>query len=158
MWRPRFALTVASGLFGLALASGATAASSVRGAGEIEAGRDPAPALGQASESSPETLPVPRARTLPAAGIHATNVVLRGEIHPRSGIAHFRFEYGRSRTYGTRLESSEEVVTGSSRREVAEAITGLRPSTTYHFRIIAFNRFGSVAGGDRTFTTSRHGP
>jgi hypothetical protein len=32
-------------------------------------------------------------------------------------------------------------------------VTGLSPSTTYHFRAVAVNEFGQAAGGDQVFTT-----
>lgn len=149
-------LLAGSALFGLAL-TGSTAASAVDGVQAVKSVRDPAVALGKRDNTSPQALPVPRVRTLPASGIHATNVVLLGEINARNGIANFRFQYGRSEKYDTTLEPSEEIVTGSLDHKVAEAVTRLRPRTTYHFRIIAFNRSGSVAGRDRTFTTSRPG-
>jgi hypothetical protein len=149
-------LLVGSGLFGLALV-GSTAASFVSHAWAVSPLRDPAVALRKLDKASPRSLPLPRVRTLPAAGIHATTVVLLGEINARNGIANFRFQYGRSEKYDTTLEPNEEFVTGSLGHRVAEAVTRLRPGTTYHYRIIASNRSGSVAGRDRTFTTGRPG-
>ena len=32
-------------------------------------------------------------------------------------------------------------------------VTGLSPSTTYHFRAVATNEFGQAVGSDRAFTT-----
>jgi hypothetical protein len=149
-------LLAGSALFGLAL-TGSTAASAVDGVRTVKSVQNPAVGRGKRDNTSPQSLPLPRLRTLPAAGIHATNVVLLGEINARNGIANFRFQYGRSKRYDTTLEPNEEFVTGSLDHKVAEAVTRLRPRTTYHFRIIAFNRSGSVAGRDRTFTTSRPG-
>jgi hypothetical protein len=130
-------LLVGSGLFGLALV-GSTSASSVSGAWAVNPARDPAAVLRKLGKMSPQSLPLPSVRTLPAAGIHATNVVLAGEINARNGIANFRFQYGRSKKYDTTLEPNEEFVMGSLDHKVAEAVTRLRQEP-------------------RTFTTSRPG-
>lgn len=37
---------------------------------------------------------------------------------------------------------------------VSETVTGLAPSTTYHFRVVATNSKGPGTSGDQTFTTS----
>jgi hypothetical protein len=100
-------------------------------------------------------LPTPRVRARSAFGVHASSAVLRAEIDARDGIAHFKFQYGLTKKYETTLEPSEEYVTGRGFREVTEALTRLRPKTTYHFRVIAFNRSGFVVGSDRSFTTTR---
>jgi len=112
-------------------------------------------AKGEDHGGAPQRLPIPRAETLPAYFVHATYAVLRGEVNARDGVANFKFQYGRSASYETTLEANEEFVTGHRNSEVAEAITRLRPNTTYHFRIIASNRSGFVVGRDRMFTTKR---
>jgi hypothetical protein len=33
-------------------------------------------------------------------------------------------------------------------------LTGLRPATTYHYRLVATNAAGKTLGVDRTFTTN----
>jgi hypothetical protein len=38
-------------------------------------------------------------------------------------------------------------------RAFSRAISGLQPGTTYHYRLVATNAAGTVAGADRTFTT-----
>ena len=34
-------------------------------------------------------------------------------------------------------------------------LSGLAPSTTYHYRVVATNSYGTATGGDATFTTSK---
>jgi hypothetical protein len=49
--------------------------------------------------------------------------------------------------------------TGNAYLNVSANISGLLPSHTYHFRIVATNSAGTTFGGDRTFTTlSATGP
>ncbi|HWH21551.1 MAG TPA: hypothetical protein VN671_13525, partial [Solirubrobacterales bacterium] len=97
----------------------------------------------------------PGARTAPAIGVAGTEAVVGGVIDAHGQPTRFKFQYGLTRTYGVTTEAGEEVVTGHTRIRVAEALAGLRPRTTYHYRIVAFNRFGSALGEDRTFTTTR---
>jgi hypothetical protein len=98
---------------------------------------------------------LPEARTTEAFGVHAFEAVMAGLVDPRGLPTRFRFQYGRTHRYGTITEASEEVVDGNRKVEVAEGLRNLLPKTTYHYRIIAFNRNGSVHGQDRTFTTKR---
>jgi hypothetical protein len=46
------------------------------------------------------------------------------------------------------------VASDSSPHAVAQAISGLQPGTTYHFRLVATNAAGSSNGADHTFTTA----
>ena len=43
--------------------------------------------------------------------------------------------------------------TGNTYQSVSVNISGLRPSTTYHFRIVTYNNAGTRYGSYRTFTT-----
>jgi hypothetical protein len=45
-------------------------------------------------------------------------------------------------------------VTGNVERSVSAPVTGLAPSTTYHFRIVATNASGTATGADAMFTTA----
>ncbi len=107
----------------------------------------------QAGAATSSRLPIPRVKPKTAIGVHPTNAVLRAEIDARGGIAHFKFQYGLTKDYGTTLEPGEEFVTADEYREVTDALTRLRPRTTYYFRVIAFNRSASVVGDGRAFTT-----
>ncbi|HEY1354790.1 MAG TPA: hypothetical protein VGF09_00600 [Solirubrobacterales bacterium] len=60
-----------------------------------------------------------------------------------------QFEYGTSSSYGAQ---SAGVVAGPDGLG-SVTVTGLSPSTTYHFRAVAVNEFGQTAGGDQVFTT-----
>jgi phosphodiesterase/alkaline phosphatase D-like protein len=113
------------------------------------------PGVGGAQAGAPGASrpPIPRVKAKTAIGVNATNAVLRAAIDARGGIAHFKFQYGLTRHYETTLEPGEELVTASGYREVTAALTGLRPKTTYYFRVIAFNRSGFTVGDGRSFMT-----
>src|SRR5207237_3962771 len=46
------------------------------------------------------------------------------------------------------------VFTGSTVQSVTANLTGLTAGTTYHYRIVAVNAGGTIAGSDVTFTTA----
>jgi hypothetical protein len=145
----------------LALALASMAPSLASGAGTIPWTRPLIPyalRLPTCDRASPLTgangLP-PKVRTTAAIGVAGTEAVVRGVIDARDQPTRFKFEYGPTRSYGMTTEASEEVLTGHVNTAVAEALAGLNPRTIYHYRIVAFNRSGSVRGKDRTFTTTR---
>jgi hypothetical protein len=62
-------------------------------------------------------------------------------------------QFGRSATYGY---STTWIIAGSQASTQLEQIVvfGLNPGTTYHYRFVAQNRYGTAVGGDRSFTSS----
>src|SRR5262249_61539423 len=62
-------------------------------------------------------------------------------------------DYGTTTSYGS--ATPEQVVgNGSAPLAVSANLSGLAPSTTYHFRVTATNGLGTASGADRTFRTS----
>jgi hypothetical protein len=86
----------------------------------------------------------------PVAG---TNIAtLHGRLAPDGADTHCYFEYGETEAYGSKTPE----VDGGSESELKhfqEQITGLKSATTYHFRIVATNTFGTSWGADMKFTT-----
>ena len=95
------------------------------------------------------TVDLATARAVTAASAH-----LVGLVDPNSAGTNVHFEYGPSGAYGT---STGSIDVGNSHddREAAADIGGLAPNTTYHFRVVATNSFGTVASRDQTFTTAQ---
>jgi hypothetical protein len=110
-------------------------------------------ALANAKDSAGDRPPT--ARTAGALAVVGTEAVVGGVVDARGQPTHFKFEYGPTRSYGMNADLSEEVVTGSGHIKVEGVLDGLKPRTTYHYRIVAINGSGSVHGDDRIFTTTR---
>ncbi|HEY5045925.1 MAG TPA: hypothetical protein VII53_08725 [Solirubrobacteraceae bacterium] len=86
--------------------------------------------------------------TAGAATLHAT---IRTENNPTT----YRFEYGPTASYGSTVPAGEgDLGASSTPTQVSQAIAGLAPDTTYHFRVLASNGVGPpTATPDQTFTT-----
>ena len=79
---------------------------------------------------------------------------LQARVDPNRQAASYVFEYGTSTRYGA-ATAPAGAGAGDSGLRVAARVGGLRPDTTYHFRIRATNPSGSTAGSDRTFRTGK---
>jgi hypothetical protein len=89
--------------------------------------------------------------------VTADSAKLRAWVDPNTKETTYHFEYGLEDCAvsactvvppgGATVGDGEEPV------EVSEPIFGLQPDTTYHYRVVAENELGSVAGPGRTFKT-----
>jgi DNA-binding beta-propeller fold protein YncE len=88
-----------------------------------------------------------------ASSIKGTEATLKGTVNPENLGSSYYFEYGTTKSYGSK---TAEVGAGSGIANVAasQLITGLTPSTTYHYRVVETNSSGTTTGEDKTFTTS----
>jgi hypothetical protein len=80
---------------------------------------------------------------------------LTGTLDPNGTDAHYYFQWGKTTSYGN--SSPEPPADAGSVKEAVAAQTnlaGLTPNTTYHYRLIGTNSFGTTAGEDAKFTTS----
>ena len=89
-----------------------------------------------------------------ATGIGLTVATLHGSLHPHGEASGYRFQYGTTTSYGSQAPIPDGNA-GSSDTDVpvSTVVTGLKPGTTYHYRLVAANADGSVLGQDRTFRT-----
>jgi predicted lipoprotein with Yx(FWY)xxD motif len=111
----------------------------------------PAALAGTAAAAEPEIPPV--ATTSPAVAV-AGGYTLKGTIYTYSLDTHYHFEYGTTTAYGTNVPVPDADAGTSPVVPVAQTVTGLAPSTTYHFRIVAENSKGPGMSSDATFMTS----
>jgi hypothetical protein len=95
------------------------------------------------------------AEVKPTEQVGQTGATLQAQINPDGRETTYQFEYGETISYGTsvpvpagELGSGEEPVAAP-----AAELSGLKLGTTYHFRIVASNEYGTVASVDQTFTT-----
>jgi hypothetical protein len=87
-----------------------------------------------------------------SSNVTATSADLGAQINPHGVTATYRFEYGTTTAYGESApvpdaEISEELFTDHS---VTVHLTGLQ-GVTYHFRVIATNKWGTTTTEDQTF-------
>jgi hypothetical protein len=90
-----------------------------------------------------------------ATDISAGAATLHATIHPENNPTTYRFEYGPTASYGSTVPAGEgDLGASSTPTQVSQAIAGLSPDTTYHFRVLASNGVGApTATPDQTFTT-----
>lgn len=95
------------------------------------------------------------AATSPATAVGSRSAVLNGLVNPNSSTTTYHFEHGTTTAYGARVPAGEAPVgSDSANHAVAQSISGLKPNTTYHFRIVATDAIGFVtAGADASFKT-----
>jgi hypothetical protein len=88
------------------------------------------------------------------SNLAASSVVLNGTVNPKGLPTTYVFQYGTTRSYGaqTPLASGGN---GTTSIKVSQAISGLQPNTTYHFRILATNAAGAKSGGDHALRTRK---
>jgi hypothetical protein len=137
-----------AGSGGLAINASGTAYASERGADEIE---------------SFATVLVPGTGSESASQIGETGEKLSGTVNPEGqAITDCDFEYS---IYGTQAgvypqsapcrQASAEIGSGNNAVSVSAEVSGLRPGSTYHFRLKASNANGTAHGRDETFTVEQ---
>lgn len=81
-----------------------------------------------------------------------TEAELTATINPGNLATTYHFEYGTGTGYG-QSTPEQTIPAGSVPVVVGAHVAGLAELTSYHFRVVASNAVGPVAGADRTFTT-----
>jgi hypothetical protein len=95
----------------------------------------------------------PAATTQEADPIGQTTATLKGVIDPNGNETSYRFEFGETPSYGA-ATSLGSAGGGGDPLGVATPVGGLKPGTTYHYRVVALRGAMQMAGQDRTFTTA----
>jgi uncharacterized protein (TIGR02145 family) len=106
-------------------------------------------------QSGPDKTPV--AVTNSASGVTISGALLRGAINAgSSSCEEIEFEYGTSENYGTVVKSNPDKANCNLDVSCKGYVSGLNPSTTYHFRVKARCPEGNLYGNDMTFKTSEY--
>ena len=92
--------------------------------------------------------PLPAVTTLPPTNVTSTNAMLNGFVDDKGFSTLSYFEYGVITASGS-FTSTNSV----SSTNVATLLSGLIPTTNYHYRIIATGPGGTVTGNYVAFTT-----
>lgn len=109
------------------------------------------------SPNPPPTTP-PTATTGAATGVNQQGATLNGTVNPNGTATTYTFEFGTTTKYGVQTAPAS-VGKGIAAVNASAALTGLAPSSTYHYRLVATNDQGkSSSGKDATFTTATPAP
>lgn len=97
----------------------------------------------------------PTATTSAATAIGLTGATLNGSVNPHSHATTYQFQLGTSPAYGATMPvPAGDIGSDSVDHAFSQAILGLAPATTYHYRIVATGFGFTVPGADMTFTTA----
>jgi NHL repeat len=90
-----------------------------------------------------------------SATVEHFTAILRASIAQGLADTAYRFEYGPTSAYGASIPVSDQDIGNGldGPATVAQEVTGLKPGTTYHYRVVASNALGVTAGPDQMFTT-----
>ena len=98
------------------------------------------------------TVGPPDARTGPPRGVSGAAATLTGSVDSRGRTTTWYFEYGTTTAYGTSTAAqSSDAKPGD--RNAAVTVSTLKPSTSYHYRLVATSDAGTTRGADQAFTT-----
>jgi hypothetical protein len=73
-------------------------------------------------------------------------------VNPNGSATSYFFQWGLTNAYGV-TGHVHSAGSGTKVVNVSGYPSGLLPGTVYHYRLVAFNRYGTSAGADRTLTT-----
>jgi CSLREA domain-containing protein len=110
----------------------------------------PRPSGAQCDIGAYEVAP-PTADSGPANTITTKGATLTSTVTPNAGATTVTFQYGTTTKYGESKNVSG--ITGVEPVAADGVIKGLKPGTTYHFRVLVTTIDGSAMGTDRTFKT-----
>jgi phosphodiesterase/alkaline phosphatase D-like protein/sugar lactone lactonase YvrE len=102
----------------------------------------------------------PKATTGAASGVSGSGATLNATINPENSETSYRFEYDEAEykgeeRHGTSVPIPDEAIgSGTANVAVSQAIAGLEPEKTYHYRVVASNEYGTTYGRDETLATN----
>jgi len=97
---------------------------------------------------------LPSATTLPATQITTNSAMLNGLSNPGAdSFNYYFFEYGLTTNYDHFAYIFTRLPAENAFFPISNTVTGLLPSTVYHFAAVSSNLVGTVQGADLTFMT-----
>ncbi len=93
-----------------------------------------------------------------AEGVGLSAATVTGSVNPQGAMTTYHVDWGESSAYGSQTPVADAAVGSDSiQHTVAQGLTGLTPGLAYHYRIVATNCGGCLAGtsygSDMTFAT-----
>jgi hypothetical protein len=86
------------------------------------------------------------------SGVTQSTAVLHGTVNPNGSDTTYFFQWGLTNGYGVDGHT-HSAGKGAKPVSVQATAGGLLPGTLYHYRVVAFSKFGQAVGADHTFTT-----
>jgi hypothetical protein len=99
----------------------------------------------------------PTVITDPATAVGRTSALLNGRVGPNGSQATGWFQYGRTTSLELGTTVSQAMGGGLSLVNYASPLSGLSPNTTYYFRAVGQNAYGTNYGQILSFTTGSGG-
>lgn len=96
----------------------------------------------------------PLIRDLRADPVGNSTATLKGIIHPDGLTGTIHFEYGTDENFGFSVQASPPSASGTGDILASAQISGLRPGTTYRFRVRFVTGQGTHLSQDQSFTTA----
>lgn len=97
----------------------------------------------------------PSVATSAPTSVDGRTATLNGSVNPNGFKASYRFDYGTDTSYGSSVPVPVgQLAAGSSPVAVSHGLTGLRPLTNYHYRLVATTRAGTSETSSGTFRTT----
>lgn len=96
----------------------------------------------------------PRAISGGAKRVTATTALLEGRLNPMGLRTEYHFEYGPDVHYGSRTRPMYAGLQATP-RAVFASLTGLKPGSTVHYRLVGVNATGTSYGNDAQLQTAR---
>lgn len=115
------------------------------------------------AQNNTNTTTTPPQATVPTAITNSTffpsdnTVLVNGDVNPEGSFTNYWYEYGLTTNLGSKT-GNETVGSGFMAIEAPGDITNLTKNTTYYFRLVAQNQYGSVTGNQYSFTTTVGNP
>ena len=95
---------------------------------------------------------VPAAITNSVYSVTQSSAVLQGTVNPNNANAVAWFEYGTTQSFGS-TAGNQTVGTGNSATNISGYLSNLSPNTTYYYRAVAQNVYGTTYGTTMSFAT-----
>ncbi|TSC68862.1 MAG: fibronectin type III domain-containing protein [Parcubacteria group bacterium Gr01-1014_56] len=108
---------------------------------------------GSTNTNQTNTPGAPIALTSGTAFPSDTAAVVSGTVTPNGAFTNYWYEFGTTASLGNKT-SNQSVGSGYIPIPAPAYITGLAKDTTYYFRLVAENQFGTIAGSQQTFHTT----
>lgn len=107
-----------------------------------------------------KTLPdAPTLSEVVATEVTQVSAKVLAKVNPNSGnVSDCHVDYGPTAAYGSQKPCVPSPGTGAVPVDISVFLTGLNPSTLYHYRVVGTNPGGTTNGADQTFLTLAPNP